>query len=71
MSEAEFVLIRTGRSHCELDASDTDAHQGTKLQQLEPDRIGTGSRHFGVLQSDPAQRSIRTSAASGTTLRWY
>ena len=40
---------RTGRCHCDPDATDADAHERADFEQLETNGAAGGGREFGVV----------------------
>ena len=52
----ELALVGTRLAHRQLHASDADGDEGSDLQESQADRIGAGSCHCGVFQSDTPQR---------------
>src|SRR3954454_13315054 len=57
MRQRKLMLIRTRRSHGDMDPAHADLYQRTDLQQFQPDVAATGPGKLGEGQPDPAQRA--------------
>ena len=57
---APVLGSRTGRCHGDFDASDTDAHERSDLEQLKTDGAASGMGEVGIVEADAAQAHSRT-----------